>query len=116
MWKDRLGPDDDSIIQMFEAIKTNMASTSLQHSMFEKNIISSLDTKLSEVKTVYDSSVGKLQVDVQKHEGVLEMIQAGVENLDVKTTDIEVRIDKFEDEIGACRRLNDDLTCTLMNT
>ena len=95
---------DSSMMQMLHAIKTNMSTSQINQARFENNMISSLDSKLGEFKSLLDSNVSKLQSDVDKHDLLIEKIQQKCDSLDVKTLDYDVKVDELEDEIGACRR------------
>ena len=85
-----------------------MSNSSLQNARFEHNIISSLDTKLGELKHHYDASVGKLQTDMDRHGDSICQMQSKLEGLDIKFIDTETRMCDLEDDISACRKLTED--------
>ena len=104
---------DDDMMQMLQSINSSMANSQIQQARFENNIMASLDTKLSEIKNVYDSNVNTLRADLKSHGKELKILHVKFNDLDVKTVDLEVRIDEMDDEISACRSLTEGSIVTV---
>ena len=99
---------EEGLMSMLKDIQTNMSNSSLQNVRFEHNVISSLDTKLGELKHQYDASVGKLQTDMDGHGASICHMQSKLQGLDIKFIDTETRMCDLEDDISACRKLTED--------
>ena len=102
-----------NVMEMLKSINTSMASSEIQRTRFENNIISSLDTKLGEIKSAFSSNVDMLQTNITKHEDQISLLNSNFSDLDVKTTDLEMRMCEIDDEISACRLLTENSVSTV---
>ena len=104
---------EDNMMEMLQTINSTMANSELQRARFENNIMVSLDTKLSEIKNLCDSKVDALQTDLKSHDDQIKSLHVKFNDLDVKTIDLEVRVNEIDDDISACRMLAEGSVTTV---